>query len=82
MDKPLDARQRPNRQPSRSAGCGACWKDYTLTEARALHQAAGFREAAPFNSERYAHHWFEKVFRPPWTADLKAERSESRRASE
>jgi len=34
----------------------------TLTEARALYQGEGFREVAPFNSERYAHHWFEKVF--------------------
>jgi GNAT superfamily N-acetyltransferase len=32
----------------------------SLTEARQLYLAAGYREVPPFNSERYAHHWFEK----------------------
>lgn len=31
-----------------------------LTEARALYQASGFREVAPYNDEPYAHYWFEK----------------------
>lgn len=34
-----------------------------LTEARALYQACGYREIAPFNDEPYAHHWFEKSLR-------------------
>jgi GNAT superfamily N-acetyltransferase len=32
----------------------------TLTEAQALYRAEGYREVAPFNTEPYAHHWFEK----------------------
>jgi GNAT superfamily N-acetyltransferase/DNA-binding MarR family transcriptional regulator len=32
----------------------------TLREAIRLYQSAGFREVAPFNSDPYAHHWFEK----------------------
>jgi DNA-binding MarR family transcriptional regulator/N-acetylglutamate synthase-like GNAT family acetyltransferase len=32
-----------------------------LTEAQALYRASGYREAAPFNDETYAHHWFEKT---------------------
>jgi ribosomal protein S18 acetylase RimI-like enzyme len=31
-----------------------------LTEAIAMYRRAGYREVAPFNDERYAHHWFEK----------------------
>jgi GNAT superfamily N-acetyltransferase len=31
-----------------------------LTEAQALYEKDGFAEVAPFNSEPYAHHWFEK----------------------
>jgi DNA-binding MarR family transcriptional regulator/GNAT superfamily N-acetyltransferase len=31
-----------------------------LTEAQALYRASGYREAAPFNDEPYAHFWFEK----------------------
>jgi ribosomal protein S18 acetylase RimI-like enzyme len=31
-----------------------------LTEAQALYRREGYREVAPFNSEPYAHHWFEK----------------------
>ena len=31
-----------------------------LTEAIALYRSAGYREVPAFNSERYAHHWFEK----------------------
>ena len=31
-----------------------------LTEAQALYKACGYREVAPFNSEPYAHHWFQK----------------------
>jgi DNA-binding MarR family transcriptional regulator/GNAT superfamily N-acetyltransferase len=33
----------------------------TLGEAIALYRAAGYREVAAFNSEPYAHHWFEKT---------------------
>jgi DNA-binding MarR family transcriptional regulator/GNAT superfamily N-acetyltransferase len=32
----------------------------TLEEAIRLYRSAGFREVAPFNSDPYAHHWFEK----------------------
>jgi GNAT superfamily N-acetyltransferase len=31
-----------------------------LVEAIALYRAAGYREIPAFNSEPYAHHWFEK----------------------
>jgi DNA-binding MarR family transcriptional regulator/GNAT superfamily N-acetyltransferase len=31
-----------------------------LSEAIALYRACGYRETAPFNSELYAHYWFEK----------------------
>jgi DNA-binding MarR family transcriptional regulator/N-acetylglutamate synthase-like GNAT family acetyltransferase len=32
----------------------------TLTEAQALYRAEGYQEVEPFNTEPYAHHWFEK----------------------
>jgi ribosomal protein S18 acetylase RimI-like enzyme len=32
----------------------------TLEEAIRLYRSAGYREVAPFNSDPYAHHWFEK----------------------
>ncbi|NJP34333.1 helix-turn-helix domain-containing GNAT family N-acetyltransferase [Micromonospora thermarum] len=35
-----------------------------LTEAIAMYRAAGYREIEPYNSERYAHHWFEKRLVP------------------
>lgn len=31
-----------------------------LVEARALYARHGYREAAPFNDDPYAEHWFEK----------------------
>jgi GNAT superfamily N-acetyltransferase len=31
-----------------------------LQEAVRMYRSAGFREVAPFNSDPYAHHWFEK----------------------
>ncbi|QRM29674.1 helix-turn-helix domain-containing GNAT family N-acetyltransferase [Microvirga sp. VF16] len=31
-----------------------------LTEAQVLYRREGYEEVAPFNSEPYAHHWFEK----------------------
>jgi GNAT superfamily N-acetyltransferase len=31
-----------------------------LVEAIALYRSCGYREVAAFNSEPYAHHWFEK----------------------
>ncbi|MBQ1036290.1 helix-turn-helix domain-containing GNAT family N-acetyltransferase [Micromonospora sp. C81] len=34
-----------------------------LTEAIALYRAAGYREIGAYNTERYAHHWFEKQLR-------------------
>ncbi len=34
-----------------------------LTEAQKLYQASGYREVRPFNTEPYAHHWFEKTLR-------------------
>jgi DNA-binding MarR family transcriptional regulator/predicted GNAT family N-acyltransferase len=33
----------------------------TLLEAIRLYRSAGFREVAAFNSDPYAHHWFEKT---------------------
>ena len=35
-----------------------------LSEAISLYRAAGYREVEPFNTEPYAHHWFEKVLSP------------------
>jgi GNAT superfamily N-acetyltransferase len=32
----------------------------SLGEAQQLYRSSGYREVAPFNEERYAHHWFEK----------------------
>jgi GNAT superfamily N-acetyltransferase/DNA-binding MarR family transcriptional regulator len=31
-----------------------------LTEAIAMYRSAGYHEIAPYNTEHYAHHWFEK----------------------
>jgi GNAT superfamily N-acetyltransferase len=31
-----------------------------LTEAQPLYRQEGYQEVAPFNTEPYAHHWFEK----------------------
>lgn len=36
----------------------------SLVEAIALYRASGWSEVAPFNEERYAHHWFEKRLPP------------------
>ena len=33
----------------------------SLTEAIALYRGSGYREVAAFNTEPYAHHWFEKI---------------------
>lgn len=35
-----------------------------LTEAVSLYRSAGYREVEPYNTERYAHHWFEKSLVP------------------
>ena len=32
----------------------------SLIEAQRLYRSAGYAEVAPFNDEKYAHHWFEK----------------------
>jgi DNA-binding MarR family transcriptional regulator/GNAT superfamily N-acetyltransferase len=32
-----------------------------LTEAQSLYRHSGYREVSPFNTEPYAHHWFEKL---------------------
>jgi ribosomal protein S18 acetylase RimI-like enzyme len=32
----------------------------SLTEARQLYETAGFEEVEAFNSEPYAHHWFQR----------------------
>jgi len=36
----------------------------SLIEAMALYRSAGYLEIPAYNSERYAHHWFEKQLRP------------------
>jgi DNA-binding MarR family transcriptional regulator/GNAT superfamily N-acetyltransferase len=36
----------------------------SLREALALYRESGYAEVAPFNSEPYAHHWFEKRLKP------------------
>jgi len=33
----------------------------SLAEAQQLYRTSGYREVEPFNAERYAHHWFEKL---------------------
>ena len=33
----------------------------SLTEAQQLYRSSGYDEVEPFNDERYAHHWFEKL---------------------
>jgi len=35
----------------------------SLSEAKHLYERAGFVEVEPFNSEPYAHHWFQKDLR-------------------
>jgi len=35
-----------------------------LTEAIELYRSAGYREVGAFNTEPYAHHWFEKTLSP------------------
>jgi DNA-binding MarR family transcriptional regulator len=35
-----------------------------LTEAIQLYRSSGYREVAPFNTEPYAHYWFEKSLTP------------------
>jgi GNAT superfamily N-acetyltransferase len=35
-----------------------------LTEAIAMYRAADYRETEPYNTEHYAHHWFEKHLAP------------------
>lgn len=35
----------------------------SLTEAQSLYRKSGYREVKPFNTEPYAHHWFEKVLK-------------------
>ena len=37
----------------------------TLAEAIALYRQSGYEEVDAFNSEPYAHHWFEKTLGPP-----------------
>ncbi|MEU8219780.1 helix-turn-helix domain-containing GNAT family N-acetyltransferase [Micromonospora taraxaci] len=34
-----------------------------LTEAIALYRSAGYREIEAYNTEHYAHHWFEKLIK-------------------
>ncbi|MGW3605421.1 GNAT family N-acetyltransferase [Micromonospora sp. NPDC005161] len=36
-----------------------------LTEAIAMYHSSGYREIEPYNSEHFAHHWFEKQLDPP-----------------
>jgi DNA-binding MarR family transcriptional regulator/GNAT superfamily N-acetyltransferase len=35
-----------------------------LTEAIEMYRSAGYREIEPYNTEHYAHHWFEKHLAP------------------
>lgn len=35
----------------------------SLTEAQQLYRRSGYEEVEPFNDERYAHHWFEKLLK-------------------
>jgi DNA-binding MarR family transcriptional regulator/GNAT superfamily N-acetyltransferase len=38
--------------------------NHALTEARHLYETAGLTETEAFNSEQYAHHWFERSLEP------------------
>jgi ribosomal protein S18 acetylase RimI-like enzyme len=50
----------------------------TLAEAISLYRTSGYREVAAFNSEPYAHHWFEKAL---GTVEPASARSPSHSAS-
>jgi DNA-binding MarR family transcriptional regulator/GNAT superfamily N-acetyltransferase len=49
----------------RASACGATVvrleTNETLAEAICLYRSSGYGEVKPFNTEPYAHHWFEKV---------------------
>lgn len=49
---------------SHARSCGAAVvrleTNRSLSEAIALYRSSGYCEVSPFNSEPYAHHWFEK----------------------
>ncbi len=34
---------------------------HDLTEARRMYASRGYREVLPFNDDKYADHWFEKI---------------------
>ena len=51
----------------------------TLKEAIALYRGSGYIEVGAFNTEPYAHHWFEKRFKQsPGSGKRKEHRGESR----
>jgi ribosomal protein S18 acetylase RimI-like enzyme len=49
-----------SRARARGARLARLDTNRALTAAIAMYRRAGYREVAPFNDERYAHHWFEK----------------------
>jgi DNA-binding MarR family transcriptional regulator/GNAT superfamily N-acetyltransferase len=49
-----------NRAAISGAGAVRLETNKALTEAISLYCSAGYTEVSPFNSEAYAHHWFEK----------------------
>ena len=51
----------------------------TLTEAQSLYRAEGYQEVEPFNSEPYAHHWFEKRLRTGEPREMEADAADERR---
>jgi DNA-binding MarR family transcriptional regulator len=48
------------RAARRGAGIVRLETNRSLSEAIAMYRTAGYVEVDPFNSEPYAHHWFEK----------------------
>ncbi|MFG1816386.1 GNAT family N-acetyltransferase [Kribbella sp. NPDC049174] len=45
---------------ARGASVGRLETNRSLVEAIGLYRAAGYTEVPAFNTEPYAHHWFEK----------------------
>jgi DNA-binding MarR family transcriptional regulator/GNAT superfamily N-acetyltransferase len=52
------------RAAARQVGVLRLETNRALAEAISLYRAAGYREVPAFNTEPYAHHWFEKQLTP------------------
>lgn len=59
--RPPDPHRPGGARGSQPSPAPSGWKPTPLHEAIGLYRAVGYREAAAFNDEPYAHHWFEKT---------------------